>query len=121
MKWLLILVIVMGNTTGDLLSAYGMRRHGAVRDFHPSAIRRLLASLVRNRYVIGAIVAMAVSFFALLALLSIADLSFAIPATSASYMVETILARLILKEDVRWQRWAGACMVACGVALLSLD
>jgi bacterial/archaeal transporter family protein len=121
MKWLLVLVIVMGNTTGDLLSAFGMRRHGGVREFHPSAIRRLLASLARNRYVIGGVAAMTVSFFALLALLSIADLTFAIPATSASYMVETILAKVILKEDVRWQRWAGACMVACGVALISLD
>jgi bacterial/archaeal transporter family protein len=120
-RWMLVFLIVGCNTTGDLLTAYGMRRHGGVRDFHPSAIRRLIASLVHNRYVIGGIAAMAVSFFALLSLLSIADLSFAIPATSASYLVETILARLILKEDVRWQRWTGACMVACGVALLSLD
>ena len=36
---------------------------------------------------------MAVGFFALLSLLSIADLSFAIPATAGSYMIETILAK----------------------------
>jgi hypothetical protein len=41
-------------------------------------------------------VAMAISFFALLSLLSIADLSFAIPATSASYLFETILAKYLL-------------------------
>lgn len=119
MKWALVLLIIVCNTTGDLLNAYGMRQHGEVADFHPSAMRRLVASLARNRFIAGGIVAMAVSFFALLSLLSIADLSFAIPATSGSYLFETILAKLMLKEDVRWQRWLGACMVACGVGLLS--
>jgi bacterial/archaeal transporter family protein len=63
---------------------------------------------------------MAVAFFALLSLLSIADLSFAVPATSASYLFETVFAKVLLKEDVRWERWAGACLVAVGVALLAV-
>jgi drug/metabolite transporter (DMT)-like permease len=63
---------------------------------------------------------MAISFFAFLQLLKIADLSFAVPATAATYVVETTLAKLVLKEQVRWQRWAGACLVAAGVLLLSL-
>ena len=48
----------------------------------------------------------AVGFFALMALLSIADLSLAIPATAASYVLETVLARAILKEHVNRVRWA---------------
>jgi drug/metabolite transporter (DMT)-like permease len=121
MKWVYVLVIIACNATGDLLNALGMRRQGPVRDFHPSALGRLVRALAHNRYVIGGIVAMAVAFFALLSLLSIADLSFAVPATAGSYLIETILARIILKEDVRWQRWLGACMVACGVGLLALQ
>ena len=121
MKWLLVMVIVAGNTCGDLLNAYGMRRHGEVREFHPTAIGRLIARLVRNVYITGGIAAMAVSFFALLSLLSIADLSFAIPATSASYMLETVLAKVLLKEEVRWERWLGACLVATGVGLLAIE
>ncbi len=121
MKWVLVLVIMACNATGDLLNAYGMRRQGKVRNLHPSALRRLLRALMHNRFVIGGVIAMAVAFFAMLALLSIADLSFAVPATAGSYMIETVLAKLLLKEDVRWQRWMGAVMVACGVALLSLQ
>ncbi len=120
MKWILVLVIIACNATGDLLNAFGMRQHGGVESFHPSAIRRLIASISRNRYVVGGVAAMVVGFFALLSLLSIADLSFAIPATAGSYMVETILAKWLLKEQVHWQRWLGACLVACGVGLLSL-
>jgi bacterial/archaeal transporter family protein len=120
MKWVLVLIIIACNTTGDLLNAYGMRRQGEVTDFHPSALRRLIVCIVHNRYVLGGIAAMAIAFFSLLSLLSIAELSFAIPATSGSYLLETALARFLLKEDVRWQRWLGASMVACGVGLLSL-
>lgn len=121
MRWVLVMVIVGCNATGDLLNAFGMRQQGRVRDFHISGLRRLLHALRHNRYVIGGVAAMAVAFFALLSLFSIADLSFAVPATAASYLLETILAKLILKEDVRWQRWLGACMVAAGVGLLSLQ
>ena len=120
MKWLLVLVIVICNTVGDLLNAYGMRRHGEVHEFHPSALGRLASTLARNKFVIGGMVAMAVAFFALLSLLAMADLSFAVPATSASYLFETIFAKLLLKEDVRWERWVGACLVACGVGLLAI-
>jgi drug/metabolite transporter (DMT)-like permease len=120
-KWLLVLVIVATNTVGDLLQAMGMRRHGQVEEFHPSALGLLATSLARNKYVIGGIVAMAIGFFALLSLLSIADLSFAVPATSASYLFETILAKTVLKEDVSWERWLGACLVACGVGMLAVQ
>jgi drug/metabolite transporter (DMT)-like permease len=63
---------------------------------------------------------MAVSFFAFMALVSVADLSFAVPATAVSYVIETILAKTVLKEDVGWRRWAGALLVCTGVAMLSL-
>jgi len=115
MKWILVMVIVACNAAGDLLNSFGMRRQGEVRNL--TVIRRI----IHNRYVIGGVFAMAVAFFALMSLLSIADLSFAVPATAASYLLETILAKLILKEDVRWQRWLGAMMVAAGVALLALE
>jgi drug/metabolite transporter (DMT)-like permease len=63
---------------------------------------------------------MAVSFFAFMALLSIADLSFSVPATAGSYVFETLLAKLVLKERVGKRRWGGALLVCAGVALLSL-
>ena len=47
--------------------------------------------------------ALAVSFFALLSLLSITTVSFAVPATAVSYLLETLLAKYILGEDVRWR------------------
>jgi uncharacterized membrane protein len=120
MKWAWIAVIVAATTVGEVLQAMGMRRHGEIRDFRPGAIGRTMAMLARNRFVIGSVVAMAVSFFAYLGLLTIADLSFAVPATAVTYVLETVLAKHLLKEQVNGLRWAGAALVICGVALVSL-
>jgi drug/metabolite transporter (DMT)-like permease len=98
----------------------GMRRHGKVENFHPGAVAHLIRSLVSNRFIIGGISANAVGFFALMSLLSVANVSFAVPATAGSFVVETGLAKVLLHEDVHWQRWVGALVVACGVALLAL-
>ena len=120
MKWVFIAVIVGATTVGEVMQAAGMRRHGEIRDFRPGALRRAAALLSRNRFVIGSVIAMAISFFAYLGLLSIADLSFAVPATAITYVLETVLAKFLLKEHVNWLRWAGASLVICGVALVSM-
>jgi drug/metabolite transporter (DMT)-like permease len=120
MKWLLVALIVIPGTIADLLNAMGMKRHGEVHDFRPHAIFRLTASLARNPYVAVGVPAMALSFFALMALLSIAKLSFAVPATASSYVLETALAKYILREHIGWRRWAGASLVGCGVLLVAI-
>jgi drug/metabolite transporter (DMT)-like permease len=120
MRWLLVALIAATTTISDVLQAAAMKRHGEIRDFRPSALGRLLALLARNKLIVVSVAAMTVSFFAFIALLSLADLSFAVPATAASYVLETVLAKYLLKEPVTLGRWAGASLVACGVALLSL-
>ena len=120
MKWILIAIIVAATAAGEVLQVFGMRRHGEIRDFRPTAIGRALALMARNRFVIGSVGAMAVSFFAYMALLKITDLSFAVPATAVTYALETALAKYVLKEQVTGARWLGAALVICGVALVSL-
>ena len=120
MKWLLVAIMVGATTVGEVLQAWGMRQHGEIRDFRPTAVGRALALLSRNRHVMGSILAMAVSFFAFMKLLSISDLSFAVPVSAVTYALETVLAKYVLKEQVNWLRWAGASLVICGVALVSL-
>ncbi len=120
MKWAMIAIIVAATAAGEVLAAMGMRRHGEIHDFRPGALGRAAAVLTRNRFVIGSVIAMAVSFFAYMRLLTLADLSFAVPATAVTYVLETVLAKYVLKEQVNWLRWAGAALVICGVALVSL-
>jgi len=111
MKWILLAIMVGSTTAGEVMQAIGMRRHGEIRDFRPMA---------RNRFVIGSVVCMGASFFAFMKLLAIADLSFAVPVSAVTYVLETVLAKYLLKEHVNWLRWAGASLVVCGVTLVSL-
>jgi drug/metabolite transporter (DMT)-like permease len=118
--WLLLGVIIASTVTADLLQSHAMKRHGEIQDFGPRGVGRLLGSLARNRNLILSVICMAASFFAFMALVQIADLSFAVPASAGSLVIETILARLVLKERVDSRRWMGAALVACGVWFLSL-
>jgi drug/metabolite transporter (DMT)-like permease len=118
--WLLVALVVIPGTAGDLMNSAGMKRHGEINDFSLHGLARLCWDLVRNPLIMGGIPAMAVSFFALMALLSATDLSFAVPVTAASYVLETGLAKYLLKEEVDWRRWVGTSLVALGVALLSM-
>ncbi len=118
MKWILVAIFAACNTVGDVLNTAGMKRLGAVDDFTPGSMIGMIWNALRNPFVLGGVATLAVAFFALLSLLSIASVSFAIPATAAGYLLETLLAKYVLKEDVRWRRWAAATLVGLGVALL---
>ncbi len=120
MKWILIALIVTATTVGEVCQALGMRHHGEIRDFRPGAIGRAMGLLAQNQFVIASVFAMAVSFFAYLDLLTLSNLSFAVPATAVTYVLETVLARYVLHEHVDSLRWLGAALVVCGVALVSL-
>ena len=119
MIWVYIGIMVAATTAGEVLQAMAMRHHGEIRDFRPGALGRAMAALARNRYAIGGVAMMAVSFFAYEGLLPLVDLSFAVPATAITFVAETFLAKFLLKERVGWLRWTGASLVVCGVALVS--
>ena len=119
MKWLLVALVVGSTVLADLLQSFEMKRHGEVSDFGATGLKKLAKTLARKKLVVLSVCFMAVSFFAFIKLLTVADLSFAVPATAASVVLETILARVVLKERVTWQRWAGAAAIACGVYLVS--
>jgi drug/metabolite transporter (DMT)-like permease len=95
-----------------------MKREPEVEKLGPRSFLAMLALTVRNPLVIGGIASLTVGFIAMMSLLSIANVSFAVPATAMSYIFETLLAKYILKEEVGLRRWAAAILVACGVVLL---
>jgi drug/metabolite transporter (DMT)-like permease len=117
---LTVALVVVPGTVGDILNSVGMRRLGEIHDWSPKRLVQLAGRVARDPYVLAGIPAMAISFFAMMALLSAAKLSFAVPITASSYILETALAKYLLKERVDWRRWAGASLVALGIALLSL-
>lgn len=115
----LLTLVVSGGVFGDLLKAHGMRLQGAPQALDREALARFGMATVRNTWFLLSLLAYAVSFFGFMALLSIRDVSFAVPATALGYVLETLLARLFLSERVSPRRWVGAALVVAGVALLA--
>jgi len=115
-----VFLVVVPGALGDVMNSVGMKRHGEITDFSPVSLVRLGWDMLRNPWIMGSIPAMAISFFALMALLSSEPVSFAIPVTASSYILETGVAKWWLREQVDWRRWTGTLLVAAGVVLISL-
>ncbi len=105
----MLVALVVGCTVmGDLLQSLEMKRHGEIHDFHPRGWPRLLATLAQKKFLILGIFFMAISFFAFMTLLETADLSFAVPVSAATLVLETILARLRFERAGRFAALAGS-------------
>jgi bacterial/archaeal transporter family protein len=117
-EWRLAALTSICNTIGDVLNTAGMKREPEVEKLNLYSLVAMLSRIVRNPLVIGGVASLTVGFFAMMSLLSIANVSFAVPATAISFVLETLLAKYILKEDVGLRRWAAATLVGCGVVLL---
>ncbi|MDQ2843754.1 MAG: EamA family transporter [Acidobacteriota bacterium] len=118
MKWTLLFVVVVATVLGDLLQSHEMKISGEQR-VDARGLGRILTMIFSRRYLFFGILCMAVSFFAFMALLQNAPLSFAVPASAATFVVETVLAKVVLKEVVGKRRAAGALLVLSGVVLLA--
>jgi bacterial/archaeal transporter family protein len=117
-EWRLAALTSICNTIGDVLPTAGMKREPEVEKLNLHSLIAMLSRIVRNPLVIGGVASLTAGFLAMMSLLSIANVSFAVPATAISFVLETLLAKYILKEDVGLRRWAAATLVACGVVLL---
>jgi drug/metabolite transporter (DMT)-like permease len=117
---LLVALIVVPGAAGDLLNSAGMKQIGEITDWSGHGILRLCRKLLHNYYILASLPAMAISFFAMMALLSVSNLSFAVPVTASSFILETALAKYWLGEQVDWRRWLGTILVAVGIVLISI-
>jgi drug/metabolite transporter (DMT)-like permease len=118
MKWALLGVVVATTVASDLLQSHEMKLAG---DGTVSAggLWRVVRLIQQRRYLILAVGLMAISFFAFLALVHTQPLSFAVPASAASFILETILAKYVLREHVGKLRAAGAVLVFGGIVLVA--
>jgi drug/metabolite transporter (DMT)-like permease len=120
MRWILVALVVIPGTIGDVLNSAGMKRQGELTDWSPHGLLRFGRETLSNWYILIGMPVMALSFFALMALLSNTTMAFAVPATASSYVLETAMAKYLLKEKVDWHRWIGTVLVAIGVILLAV-
>ncbi len=116
----LITMIVLADSAGDVLLTMGMKQVGEISAIHPGALLAIGRRVITNRNFLFGLGFFAVTFFSFLIVLSWADLSLVFPAKSLVYVASTLGAKFILGETVTFQRWAGISLVCVGVFLTSL-
>jgi drug/metabolite transporter (DMT)-like permease len=116
----LIAMIVLADSAGDVLLTMGMKQVGEISTIHPRALLNIGRKVITNRNFLFGLFFLAVTFFSFLIVLSWADLSLVFPAKSLVYVASTLGAKFILGETVSFQRWAGISLVCLGVFLISL-
>jgi multidrug transporter EmrE-like cation transporter len=114
---LFLAIVVFSGTGGEICVTHAMKRIGEVKSLSPRALLRVLHRAFRLGWMWLGIALMALSFYAFLALLSWAPVSFVIPASALSYAVGALGAKFLLGERVSGSRWAGVLLVCVGVAL----
>lgn len=113
-------ILIFGSTGGEIAITRGMKATGEPERMRPRELLQFLSKALRNVWFWAGVPLMALSFYALLVLLSWEPISFVIPASALSYVVGTFGAKHILGEEISAARWIGVIMVCAGVALVAM-
>lgn len=111
-------VIVVCGTVGEMTVSRAMKRIGEVHDFSPRGLLRVMRGAFSLGWMWAGLFLMALSFFALLALLSWRNVSFVVPATALGYAAGAVGGHYVLGERVSALRWLGVVLVCAGVTLV---
>jgi drug/metabolite transporter (DMT)-like permease len=112
-------LLVFGSTLGEIAMTRGMKATGEPERLRPLELLRFLSRAIGNVWFWVGLPLMALSFYALLALLSWEPISLVIPASALSYVAGAFGAKYLLGEEISFARWAGVILVCIGVALVA--
>jgi uncharacterized membrane protein len=118
--WLLLGIVVLAGTAGEISVTRAMKQIGEVRQFHPRALLGVLGRAMRIGWMWLGLSLLAMAFFSLLALLSWENVSYVVPLTALSYVVGALMAKIFLGEKVDLIRWVGVLLVVVGVVLVAV-
>jgi drug/metabolite transporter (DMT)-like permease len=111
-------LIICAGTGGELCVSRAMKAVGEVKDFRPASLIKVAARALRVPWMWAGLSLMGAAFFALLAVLSIENVSLVVPVTALSYAAGALGGKFFLGEQVTRRRWTGVLLVCVGVALV---
>jgi len=117
---ILIAMMVLADSAGDVFLTRGMKQVGEISIVNPKALLTIGTKVISNKSFLSGIFFMTVTFVSFLIVISWADLSLVFPAKSLVYVLSTLGAKFFLEETVTVQRWTGIALVCLGVTLTSL-
>jgi drug/metabolite transporter (DMT)-like permease len=113
--FVLILIIIFLAPLGNTFLGKGMKQLPALTSWAPGEIFPFFFRAMTSGTIWIGIGLLLSYFVAYLLVLSLADYTFVQPATSASYVVISLLAHFMLHEEIPPARWAGVALICVGV------
>ena len=113
---LMIIMTVLLNTAGQFMMKAGINKIGKIEI---SRFFEYLPRIISSGFVIGGFLAYAVSAALWIVILSRAELSWAFPMVSLSYVLTAILSPVLLGESFSLQRFVGIIVICLGVYIVS--
>ena len=114
----LILFTVLTNAAAQIMLKKGVGVLGSF-EISSSGVLSVLPRVVLNPFIILGLSTFVVSMASHLLVLSRVELSFAYPFLSLAYVVVTVYAYFVFKEDVNAYRVAGIALICLGTVLIS--
>ena len=91
-----------------------MKVFGEVTSYSPDALGQLVGYLFTSPWIVIGVVTLVVSMLIYLVSLTRLDMSFVLPMHAFSYVLNALMAWLILKEPVSMARWLAAIFISLG-------
>ncbi len=117
----LLAIAIVAVTFGDIWMSQTMKGLGEIKISSPGDFFSLVGRVLSIPKFWMAVSGMATFFFIWTSILSYADLTFVLPFTALTYVLNAMLAPAMLNETVSPTRWAGVLLIAAGVALVGLS
>ncbi len=116
--YLLLALMVLFGSLGNVLLSRGMKATGEILDFSPRALAVVFARVFTNSSIWLGISSLLIFFVSYLLLLSWADFSYVQPASAVGYALVALLGYFMLGEFIPLTRWTGVVLICAGVALV---
>jgi len=112
---ILVALLVVLSTAGNLFFSVGMKGIGALHGWSMAALSAAFVAIFTSTWIWLGIVSMLLYLAALMLVLSWADFSYVLPATASMYAVTPVLGHFVLGESVTGLRWFGVALICLGV------
>ena len=120
MKTLIVLFFaILAQTLGDVCLTKGMKSVGEINTLSPAELLAIGVQVFTTPLIWLGIGVLLVFFLLYLAALSWADLSYVLPVTAFGYLLNGVMAKYLLGEQISLTRWLGTAVICVGVAVVS--
>jgi drug/metabolite transporter (DMT)-like permease len=116
--YILIALIVLFGSGGNLLLSRGMKQLGAVRVASAMELVRLFMAIFSSGWIWMGIGALLLFLGCFMVVLSWADYSYVAPASATVYAVVPLVGHFLLGEKVAPLHWVGILIICVGVGLV---